>query len=307
MVNALKSAFPESKTSWKFVKVHYLRHFEACIKRAGAPVEYNACMWEKSHKFNIKNVFRFSNQRLKNFGSFWRKFHDMATVVRGVQLPQPCKITYKTSKRLAEITRNCQLFKTGYAIEVTRDGSRVQTADHAEAFDALVNQEDERHAQAFSHIYETALHQVFCAVDPPEIPEVLHFEVRSGMTIPGDAHHQAPSTTVCVRANPSFQDRPFFSDIVVQGSDACGNEEEWYAHVITFLHALDPAVGDFVYVRYYMIERVDDNTGLPELRLASHEDNAAWGLVPVEAVLRPCHVVLKWGTGQWQLNLDAVV
>ena len=152
------------------------------------------------------------------------------------------------------MTRNCPLLKTVYTIEVTRDGARVQTPDDSNAFNVLVNLEDERHNEAFSHIYETALQQVFCAVDGPEdIPDMLCFDIQSGMSIPGDAHHQAPSTTICVRENPNFQDHTFFSDIAVQGSNACGNEEEWFAHVITFLHALDPAVGDFAYVRYYMI------------------------------------------------------
>ena len=145
-------------------------------------------------------------------------------------------------------------------------------ADDSNAFNALVNLEDERHKKAFSHIHETALQQVLCAIDRPEdICKVLHFEIRSGMSIPGDAHHQAPSTTICGRANPNFQYHPFFNCIIVQGSNAYSNEEEWFAYVITLFHSLDPSVGEFAYVGYYMMERVDDNTCLRELRRASHE------------------------------------
>ena len=157
------------------------------------------------------------------------------------------------------------MFKTGYTIVVTGYEVRVKTADVSNEFNALVNIKDDRHNEAVSHIYETALQQGFCAMDRPEdIPEQLRIEIRSGMSIPGHSHHWDPSTTICVRANQNFQDHPFLSDIVMQGRNACGNEEEWFPHVIALLHALDPAVDGFAYVRYYMIERVDDNTSLPE-------------------------------------------
>ena len=108
-----------------------------------------------------------------------------------------------------------------------------------------------------------------------------------------------------------FQGTPYFSNIVIQGVDARGEEEEWYGHVIAFLRGASPdgesASSEYVFVRYYMTERVDNHTGFPEMRLALEEDDAAWGLVPTEAVLRPCHILDKWGSGQWQLNLDATI
>ena len=116
------------------------------------------------------------------------------------------------------------------------------------------------------------------------------------------------------RAAPLFGHfkTPYFSDLAVQGVNNVDEEEEWLGHVICFLRG--PAAltaphetEDYVYLRWYMVERIDVSTKLPELRLALDDDNACWGLVSVDTVLCAVHVVNKWGTGQWQLNLDAVV
>ena len=313
MIDGLKAAFKESKTGWKFVKVHYCRHYGPCIMRVGPPVEYNASTWEKSHQFNVKDVFRMSNHRLSHFGAFWRGHQDLTEMMRTVYAPLPQKKTYSTARRLAETTGKCQLFKKGYAIEVSAGSARVVDADYADMFAALVNHNDPRHVRAFDNLYATAVQQVYGGEQQPMgQPGTLRFEVLKGMTIPGDPHPQAPSSTIIVRANPKFQGHHYFSDIVIQGVNAQDEEEEWYGHVIAFLRGLGPAgeassSGEYVFVRYYMIERVDNDTGLPEVRLALEEDDAAWGMVPTEAVLRPCHILDKWGTGQWQLNLDAPI
>ena len=53
-------------------------------------------------------------------------------------------------------------------------------------------------------LYVTAMQVYDIEREPIRQPSTLRFEVLTGITILGDPHPQAPSTTTIVRANPLF-------------------------------------------------------------------------------------------------------
>ena len=311
MIDALKTAFIAVRENWCFVKVHYLLHYAACIKRAGAPCEYNAEMWEQTHKKIMKDVYRRSSRNMIYFTRFATDAADLSLVVEREAIPTRRVREYKTAKKTAEMTGKCSFPATGYMVEARSGGVSAVSPENEARLQHLQDVQDERHCGAFESLYSTAMSQVYGDVARPD---VLQFEVFSSLTIPGNNHPQAPSKTIVARAAPSFGHfkTPYFSDLAVHGVNNLDEEEEWLGHVICFLRG--PAAlttphetEDYVYLRWYMVERIDLSTKLPELRLAEDHDNASWGLVSIDTVLRAVHVVSKWGTGQWQLNLDAVV
>ena len=316
MVDALKSAFASVREKWLFVKVHYLLHYASCIIRAGAPCEYNAQMWEQTHKKLIKDVFRRSSRNMSYFTRFATDAADLREAVEREHVPPRHTRQNMTAKKRAEMTGKCSFPAKGYNVQATAAGVNATTPDDERKLQALKDVRDLRRNGAFESLFGTALSQVF-SDDISVIgvfPDAIQFDVFSSMTIPADPHPQAPSKTTVARAAASFShgETAYFSDLAVLGVNNLGEEEVWFGHVICFLRG--PAslqnpheTADYVYLRWYMVERTDQYTGLPELRLAEEYDNAIWGLVSVDSVLRPVHVVDKWGTGQWQVNLDAVV
>ena len=75
------------------------------------------------------------------------------------------------------------------------------------------------------------------------------------------------------RAAPLFGHfkTPYISDLAVQGVNNVEVEQEWLGHVICFLRG--PAAltaphktEDHMYLRWYMVERIDVSTKLPDLR-----------------------------------------
>ena len=140
----------------------------------------------------------------------------------------------------------------------------------------------------------------------------LEFDVYTGMAIPAHEDIRAPSIDIWARATPRTRvKKEMYSSVAVEGEEGA----TWYGRVIAFLKTKQSQSegGDstrhYVFLKWYWEEEVNQVTKFPRLRWSLDiEEEGAWGICPLDSVLRVVHVVPTWsGLGDFQINLDAML
>lgn len=135
----------------------------------------------------------------------------------------------------------------------------------------------------------------------------LQFELFFALAVPKSEKLNRPDDTVMVRASPFYQSGPYYSDVAVWSGD--DEQGEWYGRVVAILRGRDPdgIDVDCIFLRYYEVAGLDNYTRFPILRWSDEdvEGEGGWGVVFMEDILRPVHVVSKWeSSDMFLLNLD---
>ncbi|CAI7853731.1 unnamed protein product [Closterium sp. NIES-54] len=92
-----------------------------------------------------------------------------------------------------------------------------------------------------------------------------------------------------VRATPDYFERPWYSDVAVEGV-RYGRREEWYARLLLLFHTkIRGEREEMAYIRYWNACGEDAATGCTRFKWTSGV--YAYSVIPLEALLRHVHVV----------------
>ncbi|CAI5463218.1 unnamed protein product [Closterium sp. Yama58-4] len=260
MMDAIRDAFPDQKSSWNFPKVHQIVHLIDAIPLRGMPWEYSTELWEHTHKGTVKVPVRGSN---------WKDI--------------PRRIVEEEVQR--EITREVAALAGGGRQYVTALRVAVRLQGHVLTRRSrcanVANEED-----PILWVYREALWSdmdglgrclIEAGMNTPDI------KVHTALAIPRTRGGELVAKGTFVKASPSEN---WFSDVAVKADEKKWKVKEWYARCLCVFRAknAEREEGAYVYVKYY------EAAGLCPLttcvQLAPGRQDNKYAVVDVECIKR---------------------
>ncbi|CAI5458140.1 unnamed protein product [Closterium sp. Yama58-4] len=268
LVEQLQAAFPKQPSSWCLVKTHLMSHYIDSIRRAGHVTEFSTNMFEHLHGPLVKRIYRRSNKR--NVDGQIMKFH--ARRIPDV-VPVDDPLGRDTAMRQAIETGTRTLIKESYLLPVELPEEPTSTNWFARKW-AM------QHPVAQAALKDALVRYAGCA---PKI------RAHASLAIPAADDASFSRVSHFVRATPDYFERPWYSDVAVEGV-RYGRREEWYARLLLLFHTkIRGEREELAYVRYWNACGEDAATGCTRLKWTTGV--YAYSVIPLEALLRHVHVV----------------
>ncbi|CAI5459336.1 unnamed protein product [Closterium sp. Yama58-4] len=268
LVEQLQAAFPKQPSSWCLVKTHLMSHYIDSIRRAGHVTEFSTNMFEHLHGPLVKRIYRRSNKR--NVDGQIMKFH--ARRIPDV-VPVDDPLGRDTAMRQAIETGTRTLIKESYLLPVELPEEPTSTNWFARKW-AM------QHPVAQAALKDALVRYAGCA------PKIM---AHASLAIPAADDASFSRVSHFVRATPDYFERPWYSDVAVEGV-RYGRREEWYARLLLLFHTkIRGEREELAYVRYWNACGEDAATGCTRLKWTTGV--YAYSVIPLEALLRHVHVV----------------
>ncbi|CAI5477905.1 unnamed protein product [Closterium sp. Yama58-4] len=268
LVEQLQAAFPKQPSSWCLVKTHLISHYVDSIRRAGHVTEFSTNMFEHLHGPLVKRIYRRSNKR--NVDGQIMKFH--ARRIPDV-VPVDDPAGRDTAMRQAIGTDTRTLIKESYLLS-------VELPQEPTSINWFARKWAKQHPRAQAALKDALMHYAGC---------VTKIRAHASLAIPAADDASFSRVSHFVRATPDYFERPWYSDVAVEGV-RYGRREEWYARLLLLFHTkIRGEREELAYVRYWNASGEDTATGC--LRLKWTTGMYAYSVIPIEALLRHVHVV----------------